>query len=216
MTVCYPLALEIDHIELRYSLRSIDKYLTPPFEVVIVGDQMPEWVNNVTNIELPDVRGRKQLSIKRKILAALEYAEEILFFNDDVFLLQPQDKFPYYWHGMLKKYTESGSRPLLNRLETLQKPTKHFDGHMPLIYDQRFKEASRHFTGDVIIKSMFCNFCEIEGTFLPDCKLLVDTKPEMIRRFIEGKHCFSTGPVSLKSALPVLEELFPEPSIYEI
>ncbi len=214
MVIVYPLTTQIDHTELKYSLRSIEKYLKPPFEVVIVGDILPDWINNVTQIHLPDVKGRKQLSIRRKILAALEYAEEILFLNDDVFLLQPSNKFPYYWHGMLKNYTESGSKPLLKQLEALGKPVKHFDGHYPLIYKQEFKELN--FTDDCIIKSAYCNFYDIEGTFVIDCKLQTAKKHEEIREFIKDKPCFSTGQYSLPSALPILQELFNEPSKYEI
>ena len=216
MNVCYPLTTQIDYTELRYSLRSIEKYLQPPFDVVIVGDNLPEWINNVTQIGLPDLPGRKQMSIRRKILAALEYAEEILFLNDDLYLLQPTESFPYYWHGYLKNYSESGSQPLFNKLEYLGKPTKHFDGHMPIVYKQDFKEVSKIFAEDCIIKSMYCNYLGIEGTFAGDCKLLRETKPEVIREFIKDKPCFSTGKYSLPSALCILEELFPEPSKYEI
>lgn len=231
MTVAYPLTVQFDYTELKYSLRSIEKFLPQPFEVVIVGNYLPEWINNVIQIEVPDVPGRKQLSIRKKILAALEYAEEILFLNDDVFLLRPSPyhvaddvdwlekylMFPYFWHGMLKNYSESGSKPLMKELEKMGKPAKHFDGHYPLIYGQNFKELSVKFSEDVIIKSMYCNALGIEGVFIPDCKLHASqAKPEIIREFIKDKPCFSTGSYSLASALPILHELFSERSKYEI
>lgn len=215
-TVCYPLTVQLDYTELKFSLRSIEKYLQPPFDVVIVGDNLPDWINNVVNIELPDLNGRKQISIRRKILAALEYAEEILFLNDDLYLLQPAEMFPYYWHGYLKNYSESGSRPLFDKLEYLGKPTKHYDGHMPIIYKRDFKEVSKKFSEDCIIKSMYANYLEIEGTFASDCKLLKSTSLGDVRNFIKDRHCFSTGRHSLQSALCILEELFPKPSKYEI
>lgn len=216
MTVVYPLAVQIDYTELKYSLRSIEKYLKKPYEVIIVGNVIPDWINNVTQIELPDVRGRKQWSIRRKILAALEYTKEMLFMNDDVYLLQPAKTFPYYYNGTLKNYSESGSKSLYDQLLKMGKPVKNYDGHYPLIYDQRFKEASKNFSGDCIIKSMYCNYLEIEGIERPDCKLLTAKKPGYIREFIKDKPCFNTGVHSLKSTLPILEELFSEPSKYEI
>lgn len=215
MTVVYPLTVQKDYTELKYSLRSIEKYLKKSIKVLIVGNHLPEWVTNVTQIEIPDVPGKKQLSIRIKILAALEFAKEILFMNDDVYLLHP-GCFPYYFHGSLKNYSEAGSRQLLIQLEVMNKPSNHFDGHYPLFYRQDFKEASKHFTGDCIIKSMYCNYLGIQGTFTQDCKLIKDTKPEIIRNFIKDKPCFSTGALSLQSALPILAELYPNKSKFEI
>ncbi len=215
MIVVYPLTVQQDYTELKFSLRSIEKFL-PECEVVIVGDYIPEWLTGVTQIHLPDVPGRKQLSIRRKILAALEYSEEIFFMNDDLFLLKPMTEF-YYWHGYLKNYSEAGSKPLEKQLEAMDKPTYHYDGHYPLIYKRnKFKEASEHFTDDCIIKSMYCNYHRVTtSVFAPDCKILRKTKPEDIKKFIEDKPCFSTGVYSLPSALPILENLFPNKSNFE-
>lgn len=215
MTIVYPLTVQQDYTELKYSLRSIEKYLTD-FEVVIVGNMIPEWLTNVTQIELPDIPGKKQLSIKRKILAALEYSDEILFLNDDIYFTKTVTEFPYYYHGYLKHYSESGSKPLLKQLESINKPTKHWDGHMPIIYKQDFKEVSKNFSDECIIKSQYCNYLEIEGEFIPDCKLVRKTNLEEVRAFIADKSCFSTGVYSLNSALPILEKMFPSPSKYEI
>lgn len=216
MTIVYPLTVQNDYTELLFSLRSIEKYLKKPYEVLIIGEVLPEWIVNVTHINLPDVRGKKQLSIRRKILAGLQYVDEFLFMNDDVYFLKPVIEFSYYYHGQLKQYSETGSRQLEKRLIELNKPTKVFDGHYPLMYDQRFKEVSEQFHSDCIIKSMFCNFVEIEGELVSDCKLLRSMSKEEIYLFIKDKPCFSTGVMSIKSALPVLEELFPNKSKYEI
>lgn len=216
MTVVYPLTAQLDYTELKFSLRSIKKYLLPPFEVVIVGDSLPDWITGVTQIELPDIPNKKQLSIRRKILAALEYAEEILFMNDDVYLLKTPASFPYYYHGMLKGYTESGSKPLEKQLIKLGKPALHYDGHFPLIYQrEKFREASENFTEDCIIKSLYCNYHNIECVFSADCKIMKATRPEVIQEFIKDKPCFSTGVFSLASALPVLEKLYPNNSNFE-
>lgn len=215
MTVAYPLTVQPDYTELKFSLRSIEKYLTKPFKVLIIGNHVPDWLTNVTQIQIPDVPGRKQLSIRIKILAALEYAKEILFMNDDVYLLHP-GCFPYYFHGELKNYSEPGSKALYEQLVKSGKPAKHFDGHYPLFYNRDFKEMSKNFSGDCIIKSMYCNYMGIEGTFAPDCKLIKATKPELVREFIKDKSCFSTGVFSLSGALPVLNELYPNKSKFEI
>lgn len=215
MTVVYPLTVQHDYTELHYSLRSIEKYLNPK-EVVIVGSHVPEWINKITHINLPDVPGRKQLSIKNKIISALNYNKEILFMNDDVYLLQPAKTFPYYCHGELVKNPETGSRQLYNELKSMNKPVNNFDGHFPLVYKQDFLSAVKNFSVDGIIKSMYCNFMGIEGIEVPDCKIMTAMKLGVIREFIKYRPCFSTGPYSIKSVLPVLEELFPGKSKYEL
>jgi hypothetical protein len=216
MTIMYPLQAQSDYTELMYSLRSIEKFISVPHEIVIVGDKIPDWITGITQIEVADIPNKKQWSIRRKILAALEYCNEMFFINDDIYLLEKMSTIPFYYSGTLKNYSESGSSKLAKQLKEQGKPEKKFDIHYPIIYDKRFKEVSEHFTSDVIIKSMYCNYLNIDGVEFPDCKLLKDTKPDKIREFIKDKPCFSTGHYSLRSALPVLQELFPIKSKFEV
>lgn len=216
MVVVYPLTNQKDYTELRFSLRSIEKYLQHPFEVVIVGDHLPEWINNVTVIEVPDIPGKKQLSIRRKILAALECYNEILCMSDDIYLTKEIQEFAYYWFGSLKGYAESGAKPLYNQLKEMGKPVKNFDIHYPIIYKQEFKQLSQQFDDSVIIKSMYANYLNIDGAVHPDFKFAKAEKTEVMRQIIKGNDYFSTGTYSLPNALPILNELFPLNSKYEI
>lgn len=216
MTIAIPLTVQNEYIELMFALRSIEKYIRPPYEVLIIGDLLPEWICNVTWINVPDVKSKKQLSIRRKILAALEYADEVLFTNDDIYFLQPQDTFPYYWTGILKHHSEAGTRQLEKRLTELNKPTKHFDNHYPIVYKQDFKEASEQFPEECIIKGMYCNYHEIEGEFIADCKHNRSIAPVALKRFMQGKRCFSTGIYTMATALPILQQMFPKPSKFEL
>lgn len=215
MTICYPLKTQNDYTELRYSLRSVEKYIDKPYEILVVGDFIPGWLNNVTWIQYGDIPNRKQWSIKRKIIVALNYVDEIIFMNDDVFLLQPYEP-AYYYHSLLKYYAESGSKPLMKELEAMGRTTYHFDGHYPLVYDKRFIEIVELFPSDTIIKSMYCNYLNIPGTEMQDCKLIKAMKPAEIKAFIKDKPAFSTGHLSLRSAIPILQDLFYKPSKFEI
>lgn len=215
MKIMYPLANQFDYEELRYSLRSIEKFIDYD-EVIIVGDYMPDWLINVTWIDVADIPNKKQLSIKKKILAALEYTKEFLFMNDDMYFLQPVTKFPYYYKGYLKHYAEAGSKQLEKELGNKMLDTKNFDTHYPLIYDKNFTSIAAVFSEDTIIKSMYCNQMGIEGVFLPDCKMVRETSNQDIREFIKDRFMFSTGIYSIDKALPVLAELYPKKSIFEL
>jgi hypothetical protein len=216
MVIAYPLKKQYDYTELRYSLRSIEKFITPPYEILIIGERLPDWINNVTWIYLPDIISKKQLTIKYKTFAALQYSKQVLQMNDDVYLLKPYNPV-YYYHGDLKTVGEAGAIPLRQELEKMGKDTRNFDGHYAIEYDYRlFPQVFANFKEDVIVKSAYCNYLGIEGEFVPDNKIIGVKKPEDIIKFIANRSSFSSGSHSLASCLPILEELFPSKSKYEV
>lgn len=215
-TVVYPLASQSDYTELKFSLRSIDKYLPKPFEVVIIGEKVPEWINNVTWIHLPDIPNKKLLSVRRKILAGLSYSGgEILFMNDDFYFLR-ETPIPYFVNGFLQSCANAGSRQLQARLKELKKPARHYDLHYPIIFGQDFIEIMENFPADNLIRSAYCNWKGIPGEQTSDCKFLNSTKPDIVRITIETKSFMSTGEHSIKSIIPILFERFPKKSHFEL
>jgi hypothetical protein len=210
----YPLQTQNDYTELRYSLRSVEKYL-PGAEVIIVGDTLPDWITGITQIEVKDTPGRKQLNIRRKILAALEYSKEIFFLSDDVYLLKAPE-YKFYKHRTLKQNGESGAKPLTDQLTALNKPIDQWDVHCPIVYEREKFRALDIFASECIIKSMYCNYHEIEGVIMPDFKVNSKMTAEQIKNTIKDRPYFSTSPVGLKYALPVLEELFDRKSNFEL
>lgn len=219
MVIAYPLQHQNDYTELLFSLRSVQKYFKGQYEIVVVGDRIPEWLTGVTQIAVQDIRGRKQLTIKKKTYAAIEYAKgPILQMNDDVYLLKETDgySYPCYHHRTLATAAESGSKPLLAQLMIMKKPVKDFDLHQPIVYDQRFGEIFSHFPADVIVKSCYSNYLCIEGEPCIDFKLNKKMEQQAIEEAIRNKDYFSTGPVGLPFAIPILQKLFPEKSKFEV
>lgn len=218
MVIVYPLQTQADYTELLFSLRSIEKFFIPPYEVVIVGERLPDWITNVTQIIIPDLPGRKQFNIKRKIYSALEYSNPIFFMNDDVFLLEVTDgySYPYYYQGNLQNQGEAGARPLLTNLLRLKKDIKNFDIHQPLVYDYQFKDVFVNFPSDVIVKSCYCNYLNIPGEAHVDLKINKAVAPLDVERMIQGRKYFSTGPSGIGSCVTFLRNLFPDKSKFEI
>lgn len=219
MVIVYPLQHQNDYTELRYSLRSLEKYFTGSYEVVVVGDKIPDWLTGVTQIVIPDITGRKQLTIKKKTYAGIVYAKgPILQMNDDVYLLKQTDgySYPCYYNKTLNYVGESGAKPLMAQLMIMKLNIKNFDLHQPILYEEKFKDAFEKFPSDVIVKSCYSNYFCIEGVGCIDFKCNKKMDQLAIEQSITGKDYFSTGPVGLPFAMPVLEKLFPKKSIFEI
>lgn len=218
MKLVYPLTNQKDYTELLFSLRSVDKFLTPPYEIVLVGDQMPDWITGCTQIVLPNIPENKLISVRRKILAALEYLKEDIFFmNDDFILLKETDPktFPYYSSGRMDRMAETGAQVSVKQLRALGKETRYF-GHYPCVIRQDFPEIIKNFSDNIINKSVYCNMIDIVCVEVPDCKLNENTSGSVVRAFIKNRVCLSTGQYSLNHAIPVLSEIFPNPSKFEV
>jgi hypothetical protein len=213
------------NIELKYALRSIEKNLKGVKNIIIVGERPSFLSDEIIHIPLKDC-GRKQLSIKRKIEAAIKderCTDTFLFMNDDHFQLKKQriDTYPYYYSGELTTVREKGARHTENRLKELNKPIKMFDIHFPILYTKEgFMEAMSAFdwpNEDHLIKSSYANYHEIKGTEIKDLKISTHLNYFRIKQEIEGRPCYSIGDYcDFNEMLKVWNELFPNASKYEL
>lgn len=228
ISVIYPLGKGSRHqnIEIRYSLRSVQKHLKGLGSIWIVGEK-PDFLKDVNHIPLKDTQPISDSNIFLKIKAACEHPEisdTFLFFNDDHYLLQDfeADKFPYYYCSTISEYlkrrsVDSYAKRVRNTQKSLKErnlPDKHFDIHYPILYNKKafLEHVVPYFdlkdkTG-FVIKSMYANALKIEGEETRDYKLQ-SPPPE--------KKCkvFSTYPKISGAIYRFLEYKFPNKSIYE-
>lgn len=233
MTIAYILGngSKHDNLELRLSLRSVEKYLQP--ERVIVCGHDPgflsksvEYISNIPQEKENDAAW----GIKENLLALCSHPntpDTFLLMNDDVFILQPIKEFPYYHKGELRAAMERlGSGifygHLLATVTVLEKrnlSTKHFDGHWPILYDKKMlKEIIEAQDWDVplgpTIRSMYCNTLGIQGELADDVKANAPLKDWAA--FCAGKSVISVSDASFDSTgRKYLLSLFGDKSIYE-
>jgi hypothetical protein len=218
MQVVIPLVAQIDYTELRYALRSFEKYLDD-FEVTLVGTQIPDWITGVEQISVPDIAGQKQLSIKRKVMAALHCYDEIFYSADDCFLLKHcvANNFPYFYDGILGKHNlEGGAGPLKKQLEALGKTIYNFDCHYPVVYRRDFIEVTKQFCSNCLVKSAYLNFIAVPAVAAKDAKIVGATQEFYIEKFTCNLPSFSSNTASLRSLMPFLRKNYPEPSRFEL
>ena len=78
---------EYDNLELRLSLRSLERNAKGLESVFIVGEK-PRWIKNVVHIPVDDVYTREN-NVFRKILTAckLDISKNFFFMNDDFYIM---------------------------------------------------------------------------------------------------------------------------------
>ena len=169
--------------ELRYSLRSLVNLKHR--NVYIYGGNLP-WLDNIKWIAHTQTGVDKWHKSNSSFLEACrnpEISEDFILMNDDFFVMEPTE-LNYFYYGTLKERgqrVDSLSKILLKQdslLRELNKPTKNYALHMPMIFNKKKAlELSEKFPDELIGRSLYANYYELGGESRPDCKIYSFTKP---------------------------------------
>lgn len=237
--IVYPLGAgsKWDNNELRYSLRSVEKYIHGINNVYIIG-QLPPFLQNVKHIHFDDAFRWKETRIALKVLKACAHpdiSEDFLFMNDDHFLLRhyQAENFPFYYKENLsdsartRRHFDSYRKSLTNTYAALDNKgfqTYNFDVHCPIVYNKiMFREMFKTYPWEdtnygYVVKSMYCNTHLMSGPHIQDLKICNPLfNLDDLRDQIKDRSFFSIGDrVLLNDKMSqLLEELYPEKSKYE-
>lgn len=222
--------------ELRFCLRSIEKFLSGYDNIFIIG-QKPEWLTGVIHIPHTDLQQSRfrDYNIYLKVIAGCHderLSDDFLFMSDDHFITKKfhADALPYYYCGQLVDYLYDNPRKmpyvnvLLNTykyLNGLNKPTLNFNLHCPIIYNKEkfstvFPQPWPEY--GFALKSIYCNILNIEGKYYEDLKIKEDATLQDVEKLIADRYFFSIADSAIrrgnmKTILPIL---FPSPSKYEL
>lgn len=216
-------------LELRYTLRGIEKYFPDLQNIFIIGD-CPAGFQNIIHIPAVDSSERhfKARNICSKLLLACEdkrVSDSFAWFSDDHFLLKPY-QVEYNYRSTLDesiaKFTvhQTYRHTLINTHNVLN---GGFDyGHGPMVFEkEKFVRAvaSLHWNmaWGYVIKSIYCNYNGITGDWYPDLKIKSSETISSIIGHIAGRPYFSIDDRGLNDAMKlVLEILYPHKSQFEI
>lgn len=137
--------------ELRYSLRSIERYAIGLGDVYIVGDKLPHFINpeRVHYLQYSDVAGDPPaLNVYRKIahVFSMGYFDKFLLSSDDHFFIKPTDfeHYPIFYKGeRMPRQGEKGvggkvyTHTMIDTgiyLEVHDFDTRYFEGHTNKLY----------------------------------------------------------------------------------
>jgi len=230
-----------DSIELRYSLRSMIKYVKDDYIIVITGDRKPNWLDiNFRNIEFlnsPKISKEKDKNIYDSILKAIEKfnIEKFIKLSDDNVFLQ-DFKCSYvispYWISEMRNTIKDKSilthwqNKLWDTIEfskSLKLTCFNYESHGPqLFYSDKLIECNKVFnisSGEHLLATAYYNFFHKE--IINNKKDIKDIKwgswgknPDPIEP--TDVHIFGNqDPIGLKFTLPVIKNLFQKKSKFE-
>lgn len=219
--------------ELRYSLRSLVKYVSGIEQVFVVGKK-PAWLTGVIHLPMAD-RWNKERNIMEKVswaCACPDLSNDFLFLCDDYYALTLQDaNVPAWASGDLLSLGRGISKhnnyrfSVLNTAVVLKKcglPTHHFDVHTPIVYNKnRFVELMQAYDWDIrhgyVVNSLYANSAGIEPVWMADVKLNAAHTLQDVVRLVQGRPWWSVGDGGLTPEVKaLLRELYPEKSRFEI
>ncbi len=213
--------------ELRYSLRSIEKF-SPNHRVWVVGYK-PSWYSG-NFIPLQDT-STKFNNIRLALLEVCntpEISDDFVFMNDDFFLIKPIDKFITYSGGLLvdkiNRYRQI--EPTGTYLISLKKTFRYmkslgikspidYDIHVPMIFNKEKLLPIAYMQFQT--RSLYGNLLQIASETITDVKRYAAGSPMGVLSYRDNKYPFVSSEDKSFEAMKeeFLHEMFPNPSKYE-
>lgn len=221
------------NFELKYCLRSFEKYLSGIGKIIIVTDLsgLPGWIQNVIHIPFPDYTSIPQINSTYKIVEACKdkrTSQNFLLSSDDFFLLSPFDaaNFPTYHKGDIKyNATNVGhtsyTRGVRNTAQTLLRTghtIKSYEMHCPMNIDKtNLLEVLNQFDwkngNGLLPRSLYGNVLSIGGEQRED---YIVNLPLNLTSPLKNNDFFSIQDGNINGEMEALfEKLYPEKSQWE-
>lgn len=217
--------------EMRYSLRSLEKYVKDLGRVFITGD-CPLFVDKKTvihtlekDIGVPTINHWWKVS---QTIKKTDIGQKFVLMYDDIFFVRPTrlENYPFFSKGMLEDkpfdgiYRKScGEAYYL--LKTMGLGTLDCELHIPCVYDRdKFLELDKLYLpikdkkDGMVVRSVYGNMFE---RFMPHRKdIKIRKSDEGVEQVIGDADCFSVSDwVFMCNTYQWLKEKFPERSRFE-
>lgn len=228
--------------EIRYSLRSLDKYGKNVGRIFIATPRLPEFINQneITWIPSQDPTDRNHKNIQSKIEEAIyhsEISDDFLLSSDDHFFIRETDfdNYPYYHKGNLpSKLKEGRDNGYWQSLVQTRKILEDFDlpvystnphcnthyNRLVYIENQAIFDAGWNTKTGTETNCIMGNLLIERGaryTKYRDVKIYhIQDRDDLLRQIGEN-HCFSIADSSLEEGMAAfLKETYPNKSKYEL
>ena len=221
-----------DNEELRFALRSVERFVEDRGQVWILSDCAPDWLQNVRILPVPDQhRGNKDANILDKLIFASkvpEVSETFIFLSDDQAFLAPfhaetaKTVFnPRSWRFFAEGSIRWHRRMMATFAYLAERGIRlpyNFDAHVPVVYrkqDFQLLKGVDYVRGPgFCVNTLLCGLLKRRGE-LPQAvvKAHVESGDSAVNMF--GKQFAGYNNAGFPVLRPYLQELFPEKSRYE-
>lgn len=219
--------------EMKYSLRSLEKYATDVGRVFITGD-CPLFVNKQKvihtlerDISVPSINHWWKVS---QTIKKTDISQEFVLMYDDIFFVKPTKltNYPFYSKGMLEDKPFEGiyrrsCGTAYKWLKSHGYTTNDCELHIPCVYDRdKFLELDKIFDKikdkqeGMVVRSIYANTHNFGAGFMLRKDIKIRLSTEGVDQVIGDADCFSVSDwVFRNNVHPWLKEHFPERSKYE-
>lgn len=202
-----------NNMELRYSLRSLEKHCKDVDKVWIVGNK-PAFLRNVEYIWIEDkYKWHTNACLKTKAAIDAGISQEFLLMNDDFFMTADFEakNYPYFHKGDMTDAKDNEYKKVIANtkqyLESIGKPIKHYGVHCPMrINAENYKSLEKYYFEPMSIRCLYGNLFA-EGRQTKDCKGK-DFKKSPTK-------CFSSLEWMGTDFVKELNKMYPNPSRWE-
>lgn len=217
--VCYVVKDTPENEELRYSLRSLQNL--PNVRNVWIFGGKPNFLVEKYHKRSFDQDGSKwenSAKIFWEIINDEDITEDFYLMMDDVFIMQPIQKFVNYSKTSMETHRHSvyydEKRNVCMWLKAHHKPFRDFDLHRPFLYNRtKVKELYPRYPKQTCFRSLYGNWYGIPTETHRDCKVF------SVGRYVSPSDdvCISTTDKSFRKGQVgvMVRQCFPAPSIYE-
>ena len=220
MDVVYVVGSDSD--ELRYSLRSLANL---PHRMVYIAGFIPDWVQKVQEVPVPQTAGPQQNSNTNLLRACLapNLTDNFIFMNDDFFIMKPVERVENYHQGPLRQRIEqyvknknmTQAYSLIKTEEELErlgiKDPMSFELHTPMVMNKhKLLEAFNIAQCEMLAlrpRTFYANYANITAKENHDVKGIAGEE----EIYLSTSDDFDTHPAG-----ELIRNRFPAPSPYEI
>lgn len=228
-----------NHFDLRFSIRSVQKYLSQQVNDIYIVGYKPKWIKDVKHIPAKDSFQFKSTNIINKILLACKnqnISQNFLLMADDYIITKSFNiqEMPQYYYNSPSTYNQKikhiymlmvrSTFKILKQKFNISDP-KRFDKHYPTLINKkmciqtmnRFDWKKRK----LIFKIIYCNLNQYNPYQLKDNKMRRSdkdlSKQQFLDRYVNDKDkiCFSTRSKIPQNITKYIMQIYPEKSKFQ-
>ena len=222
-----------DNDELRYVLRSIEKYCNFDYDITIIGDK-PKWATNINHIPYDDTQYKRYENLYNKINIAINHFDSFFWWHDDEFVLKPvsvDDLKEIHFLQDLKEITKFGDRWFQQELKSFREDMEkrnmcayNYCTHIPFYFESDKMRDVLSFFGlndkkeVVFIENYYYNYDESHknGSKVHPIKVGRYGDKKFEESEAEGKRYLNFDEAGIKSGIfDFVKKQFDQPSKFE-